>query len=361
MIKKLISVVLVSSLVFSSLTACSNKTEVDSSESEIVSDAEISEDIEDENTEDTIVLESDSLLSEFDITKNTDYIMSTVADDKMIYWQPVKLFHNLDFKVDNETTTMKDHIIFDDSNYTIYDGDGESKIISYEEMLTLRGEVVDKTRIESLKLPCDNIYYDVIVVDGYSSVCSDTDISNHYNTLGGVHEKSKNGTTYSTKFKIKDYNINVNYKYGYDKDSYCLDIVATYPSDYDGLRILGLGQDRESCSGGYAHLKDEDMRTYIDKKDLSKIFKVWGTENDNDMLELTTYSDFIFSYDRLDFDISFLVDNQYFFGGALALGFDTSTHIYSDDGLSYEIPLEMTWGNMLMRETITVFNPLIND
>lgn len=364
--KKLLSIMLVCTMLLAgcSTSEPSKKNQNSDSNTSVENESsEVNNTSSEESTDSQdVVLESDSLLSVFDNSENQDYIISTSINNDSILKSVVKLSHNVDFKVDGDLTTMTDHIIFDDSNYGLdVDENGDEYIMPYEDLLSKHNLEFNDDNLSKVKSPSDNVYYDIIVVDGYSSVCSDSDISEHYNTNGGVHEKSKNGESYTAKFKIKNYDITVDYKYGYDGNRYCVDVVATYPNDYDGLRILGLGQDRSSCSGFYATTGVESMDSYISKKDLSKIFKVWGTDGDNDMMELSTYADFIFNKDNLSFDISYLVNNQYFFGGALALGFDSDTFIHNKDDSTYTIPVELTWYNMINTSTITVFNPLLEN
>lgn len=297
--------------------------------------------------------DSHTLLNGFDNVSNDIYTVTLTSDGDMF-----STIVKLECESNKTSTSLNCRVYFNYLDYISSGDGGAPKVITYKEFAESLGYPTDKGTIESLRLPSDNVYYDVIVVDGYTSICGDenSDIKSHYNSLDGAREKAKRGDSYSIKYNSFGREVTVNYKYGMGERFPYVDISATFPEGYDGLRILGLGQDRNSCAGKFADMNN--MGDYIDKKDLSKIFKVWGTEGDNDMLELSTFADFIFSKDDLRFD-DIELGNQYFFGGSLGSSFKEDTFVERPDEGTYSVPAEQTWFNMLER-SIVVYNPYLD-
>lgn len=333
-----------------------NSTEVIDS-TEVTESSEVDDNLieSSESVMNEITFSDKEVLSDFDIKDNLNYYFSTAIFKDTIIGSPIVLSHDINLSKTGFTDKIyfsTDYILYSDIN------SDDSYIISYDEFQK-KGNSADY--IKNLKEAVKGMYYDIIVVDAYTSICGDenSDIKSYYNSLDGAVEKAKRGDSYTVKYNSYGKEVTVEYNYGMDNEKPYVNIKAEYPEGYDGIRILGLGQDSNSCTGMYATLGNESMKPYISKKDLSKVFKVWGTDNDKDFLELNNYADFIFSKKDLWMDTVSL-GNQYFFGGALDVFFNPDTFIYTEDDSAYTVPSEETWVNMLKTQTITIYNPYLD-
>lgn len=193
---------------------------------------------------------------------------------------------------DTETLTAK--LIFRNSDAACFALDsyngGDFVPISWEEATT---NMSNYSNIDSNFREENHDYHtgysdktpeDVVVADYYSGICGDANFADNYKEFYGALDKGKAGTSYETSFTTFGRPVTVSYKYSMDNEKDpCVDIVATYPAGFDGIRIVTMGQSYQSNVGSSADISNEEVSQRADDaSSMEAIYKSWGEEGYKD-------------------------------------------------------------------------------